>query len=294
MPPIARSDAQQRVAALPDDNSGPAMAAETAQQFEALERQAQRLMAIFTRAGYEHGGARHHPAGRTCSSTCVGESLRARTYVFTDPDGDELCLRPDLTVPTCRLHLARHPAGATPAKLLLQRPRLPLSARQRRRGATRASSARPASNASAAADREQADAATLASILRGAARGGPDQLQLRLGDLGLFSALLAPADAGALAPAAAASVLAARCVPRRAEAAHRRAAAPATARCRASCSPSSILRDPRKPSRSSADYLEARSIELIGTRSLPEITESLLAVAADARANAAANRRPRR
>src|SRR5262249_61519146 len=46
----------------------------------------------------------------------VGESLRARTYVFTDPDGAELCLRPDLTVPTCRLHLERHAQPDTPAR----------------------------------------------------------------------------------------------------------------------------------------------------------------------------------
>ncbi len=46
----------------------------------------------------------------------VGEALRARTYVFTDPDGAELCLRPDLTVPTCRLHLERHARGDTPAR----------------------------------------------------------------------------------------------------------------------------------------------------------------------------------
>ncbi|HHN67080.1 MAG TPA: ATP phosphoribosyltransferase regulatory subunit [Thermopetrobacter sp.] len=35
-----------------------------------------------------------------------GEAIRARTYLFADPDGrTELCLRPDLTVPVCRWHL---------------------------------------------------------------------------------------------------------------------------------------------------------------------------------------------
>ena len=35
-----------------------------------------------------------------------GEAIRARTYLFADPDGrNELCLRPDLTVPVCRWHL---------------------------------------------------------------------------------------------------------------------------------------------------------------------------------------------
>ena len=62
----------------------------------------------------------------------VGESLRARTYVFTDPDGEELCLRPDLTVPTCRLYLDRHADGQRAGALLLQRLGLPLSAGGRR------------------------------------------------------------------------------------------------------------------------------------------------------------------
>src|SRR5919109_1845576 len=83
------------------------MVAETARKFEALEAQAQRLMAVFTGAGYERiAPAVIQPADLFLD--VVGESLRARTYVFTDLDGQELCLRPDLTVPTCRLHLERH------------------------------------------------------------------------------------------------------------------------------------------------------------------------------------------
>ena len=34
-----------------------------------------------------------------------GEDIRRRTYVFTDPYANELCLRPDLTIPTCRAYL---------------------------------------------------------------------------------------------------------------------------------------------------------------------------------------------
>src|SRR5215475_6983103 len=69
----------------------------------------------FTRGGYERiAPAVIQPAGLFLD--VVGESLRARTYVFTDPDGAELCLRPDLTVPTCRLHLERHAQPNTPAR----------------------------------------------------------------------------------------------------------------------------------------------------------------------------------
>ena len=103
------------------------MAAETAKQFEALEATSQTVMSVFTKAGFEAvAPAIIQPAGVFLD--VIGETLRARTYVFTDPDGDELCMRPDLTVPTCRLHLERHPSGRCRRQILLQRPCLPLSA----------------------------------------------------------------------------------------------------------------------------------------------------------------------
>ena len=45
----------------------------------------------------------------------AGEEIRRRTFVLTDPAGNELCLRPDLTIPVCRMHLAN--AGLYPARL---------------------------------------------------------------------------------------------------------------------------------------------------------------------------------
>ncbi len=45
-----------------------------------------------------------------------GEHIRSRTYLFTSPDGEELCLRPDLTVPACRYHLEASADPAQPAR----------------------------------------------------------------------------------------------------------------------------------------------------------------------------------
>lgn len=91
------------------------MVAETARQFEALEAQAQCLMSVFTKGGYEAvAPAIIQPADVFLDLT--GEDLRQRTYVFADPEGAELCLRPDLTIPTCRLHLARHERPNLPAR----------------------------------------------------------------------------------------------------------------------------------------------------------------------------------
>ncbi|MGH9131360.1 MAG: histidine--tRNA ligase [Acidimicrobiales bacterium] len=36
-----------------------------------------------------------------------GEDIRGRMYIFTDPGGDEVCLRPELTIPTARLYANR-------------------------------------------------------------------------------------------------------------------------------------------------------------------------------------------
>ncbi len=91
------------------------MNAESARRFEALEAQAQAIMSVFTQAGYEAvAPAMIQPA--EIFLDVVGEELRARTYVFTDQEGAELCLRPDLTVPTCRLHWERHKRGDVQAK----------------------------------------------------------------------------------------------------------------------------------------------------------------------------------
>lgn len=35
----------------------------------------------------------------------LGEEMRRRLYIFTDPAGEALCLRPDLTIPTARAHM---------------------------------------------------------------------------------------------------------------------------------------------------------------------------------------------
>ena len=44
-----------------------------------------------------------------------GEEIRRRTFAFTDPAGNELCLRPDLTIPICRMYVAE--GGKIPARL---------------------------------------------------------------------------------------------------------------------------------------------------------------------------------
>jgi len=162
--------------------------AATTADIEALEAQARGLMATFTRAGYERvEPAVIQPAALFLD--VIGEELRARTYVFTDPDGAELCLRPDLTVPTCRLHLERHPAGDVPARYCYSAPAF----RYQAAGADRAHPRefRQAGIESfAAADREADDAGVLALTVEALRRAGLGRIEIRIGDLGLFAALI--------------------------------------------------------------------------------------------------------
>ena len=257
------------------------MPAEAAQNVEALAAQAQRLMATFMRAGYEQiAPAIIQPAGLFLD--VVGEALRARTYVFSDPDGEELCLRPDLTVPTCRLHLARHPTGNARARYCYSGPAF----RYQPGGATSAhpSEFRQAGIESfAAGDREEDDAAVLALIVEALEEAGIRQFRLRLGDLGLFAALL---DALAM--------------PQRwrrrlrhhfwRPEAFRAELARLTSReaLKVNGLPQALVDalDPARPQEAQRlveAHLEAAGLELVGSRTLPEITDRLLAEAADAR-----------
>ncbi len=46
-----------------------------------------------------------------------GEDIRRRVYIFDDPGGHELCLRPEYTVPVCRLALKNRITSTAPLRL---------------------------------------------------------------------------------------------------------------------------------------------------------------------------------
>ncbi len=122
-----------------------------------------------------------------------GEDIRTRTFVFTDPGGRELCLRPDLTVPTCRYHLEtatdvaaearycycgpvfRHqPLGADP-----MHPREFVQVGMEWFGDT---------------DAPAAEAQVFALVVRALEAAGLSRYRVKLGDLGLFTSLLDSID----------------------------------------------------------------------------------------------------
>ncbi len=258
------------------------MTAETARHFEALERQAAALMSVFIEAGCEAvAPAIIQPADVFLD--VVGEDLRARTYVFTDPDGQELCLRPDLTVPACRLYLARHPNADAAQRYCYNGSVFrfqPLGA-----GAERPNEFRQAGfELIGDKDAEQAETDAMALVVAALGAAGRFDYQMRMGDLGLFRALLADLE-----------------MPERGRQrlraqfwrpdAFRAALAGLT-----STTPGSIaglptalvaMLDPADPAAAEqkvADHLQASGSDLIGARSVAEITAGLLAAIEDARA----------
>lgn len=258
-----------------------AMAADEG-QLEALETQSSHILDVFTKAGY----ARISPEVMQPADIfldVVGEDIRARTYVFTDLDGEEQCLRPDLTVPTCRAYLARHPKAEIRARYCYDG----LAFRyQRDRGEAR----QPREFRQigienfGAPDREKAEAELVALAVDAVRAAGLSNCRLKFGDLGLLNALLSIID-----------------VPQRwrdqlIHAFHRpdvfraRLAMLSEAPGRQSQNlPEELVNrlDPNDLDGSEsgvADYMAAHEIELIGTRTLGEITAHLLAIMADARA----------
>ena len=105
----------------------------------ALDEQADAILAVFGARGY----TRHEPSMLQPAQIFVdrsGEEIRRRTFELTDPSGRELCLRPDLTIPTC--HMAGAKRQSLSGAALLSRTGVSSS----RRAAARRSFIKPVRN----------------------------------------------------------------------------------------------------------------------------------------------------
>ena len=122
-----------------------------------------------------------------------GEDIRARTFLFSDPDGvQELCLRPDLTVPTCRWHLSHADDPTREAKYCYAGPVFrydgpgdPLHPQEYEQAGL---------EWFGAPDAEAADAEVLALAVAAVRSAGLEALSITIGDVGLIRALLADID----------------------------------------------------------------------------------------------------
>jgi len=158
---------------------------------EAKDLRATALVASYERAGYAPAApAILQPAEPFLDLS--GEDIRRRMYLITDSGtGEELCLRPDLTIPVARDYLAS-PAAGQPAKFCYLGPVF------RQRGDGPAEFLQAGIESFGRADTAAADAETLALAIEATAHYGLAAPAIRMGDVALFSALIAALD---LAPA---------------------------------------------------------------------------------------------
>jgi len=156
----------------------------------APEARADALIAAFERAGY----ARVTPAILQPAEPFLdlsGEDIRKRMYLTSDPQGRELCLRPDLTIPVSCDYLAS-PSAGKPRGFCYLGPVF----RHRPDGGGEFLQA--GIESFGRKDTAVADAEMLALGLDATAHYGLAAPEIRMGDIGLFSALVAALD---LAPA---------------------------------------------------------------------------------------------
>lgn len=164
------------------------MAAESAKEFEALEAQAAALLDTFRSAGYEQvAPSIIQPADIFLDQ--IGESIRSRTYVFTDLAGDELCLRPDLTVPVSRLYLERHPKADTPARYCYNGPAFRFQPQGDNQAHPR-EFRQAGIECFGESDKDSADVEIVLLAVEAVRRAGLKDFRLRFGDIALFYALL--------------------------------------------------------------------------------------------------------
>jgi ATP phosphoribosyltransferase regulatory subunit len=164
------------------------MAAESAKEFEALEAQATTLLDSFRRAGYEQvAPSIIQPADVFLDQ--IGEQVRSRTYVFTDLAGDELCLRPDLTVPVSRLYLERHPKADIPARYCYNGPAFRFQPQGGEQAHPR-EFRQAGIECFGESDKESADVEIVLLAVEAVRRAGLKDFRLRFGDIALFYALL--------------------------------------------------------------------------------------------------------
>lgn len=143
------------------------------------------LVELYERAGY----ARVEPAILQPAEIFLelsGEELRRRLFIFTDSEGRELCLRPDITIPVCRALLTKGVNGA--ANYCYLGPVF------RDRGGGSGEYLQAGIEQLGRTDKSAADAECLSLALESAKVFGIDAPAIRMGDVGLFSALVAALD----------------------------------------------------------------------------------------------------
>jgi ATP phosphoribosyltransferase regulatory subunit len=149
-------------------------------------RWADALLQSFAQAGY----ARAEPAILQPAEPFLdlsGEDIRKSLYLTTDAGGEELCLRPDLTIPVARDYLASGRAGQ-PAGFSYLGPVF------RYRGGRPREFLQAGIESFGRHDSAAADAEMLALAIEATAAFGLTEVEIRTGDVALYTALIDALD----------------------------------------------------------------------------------------------------
>ena len=150
------------------------------------DTRAETLVASYERAGYIRvAPAMLQPAEPFLDLS--GEDIRRRMYLTTAPDGDEFCLRPDLTIPVSRDYLGSRSAGNAAGYCYLG----PVF---RYRADAPAEFLQAGIESFGRSDRAAADAEMLSHGLEATAHYGLASPHIQIGDVALFASLVAGLD----------------------------------------------------------------------------------------------------
>jgi len=153
-------------------------------ELDALNRVAGAVLGVFG----AHGYTRHEPAILQPAQIFVdrsGEEIRRRTYELIDSSGTELCLRPDLTIPTCKWQVES--GSPYPARLCyhgLAFRHEPGDGQFYQAGA----------ELLGLPDRAAGDVEMMSLTVEAVRAGGVKQFDVIVGDLGLFATLVDALD----------------------------------------------------------------------------------------------------
>src|SRR5260221_13188078 len=153
---------------------------------QSKDTRAETLVASYERTGY----ARVAPAMLQPAEPFLdlsGEEIRRRMYLTTAPDGDEFCLRPDLTIPVSRDYLASPRIGKPTGYCYLG----PVF---RHRSDAPAEFLQAGIESFGRPDKAAADAEMLSLGLEATAHYGVATPDIQIGDVALFASLIAGLD----------------------------------------------------------------------------------------------------
>lgn len=156
------------------------------EEIAALDKQADAILAVFAARGY----TRHEPAILQPAQIFVdrsGEEIRRRTFELTDPSGRELCLRPDLTIPTCKWQVES--GNPYPARLCYHG-----LAFRHRQGDGPSQFYQAGAELLGLQDRAAGDVEMMTLAVDALRAAGLADFEMKIGDLGLFSTLVDALD----------------------------------------------------------------------------------------------------